>query len=94
MANISLGKAVLEITADAKRFSVDDPLRKIQQLTGLSKKSLNALAAGAGLAVGGIAAVTGAIAALAMRGGDIAGVQGSFNSLTGAIGESVTRCSR
>lgn len=88
MATISLGKAVLEIIADAKQFSVDDPLRKIRDLTGISQQSLNALAAGAGLAVGGITAVTGAIVALAMRGGELASIQGSFNSLTAAIGES------
>ena len=64
------------------------PVNKAAQELGFFSQSFGAITGAAGLAVTAVAAATGAVVALATHGTKIQSMQSSFDSLTGAIGES------
>jgi hypothetical protein len=87
MSQISLGRAVLEITTDLAGFAAKDVEKGLKSITGLSKESMTALAQGAGMALAGVSALAAGIVALGQRGAVVSDVRSSFDALSASAGE-------
>jgi hypothetical protein len=87
MSNISLGKAVLEITTDLAHFDLKGASKDLQGFTGLSKESMLALKQGAAAALAGVAALGAGVVALGMRGAVVGDVRREFGLLSEKVGE-------
>ena len=84
---ISLGKAILEIATDMSGFALDDAKKSMLSFGAISKQSMTALGAAAGIAASAVSATAAAVVALGMRGAVVGDVQREFGLLSEKMGE-------